>query len=148
MTMSRRAVPLRRLFALCLLTFCVAMPALAQGHWPTRPVKLILPYAPGGSTDLIARPWAERLQQAFGQPFVLDNRGGASGAIGTEAAARSTPDGYTFLLTPGATLTVLPLLRKVGYDTRKDFVRTLMSVTWYVALSSSRRSASTRSRNW
>ena len=98
------------------------MPALAQGTWPTRPVKLILPYAPGGATDLIGRPWAEKLQQAFGQPFVIDNRGGASGAIGTEAAARSTPDGYTLLLTPGATLTVLPLLRKVGYDARKDFV--------------------------
>ena len=98
------------------------MPALAQGHWPTRPVKLILPYAPGGATDLIGRPWAEKLQQAFGQPFVIDNRGGASGAIGTEAAARSTPDGYTLLLTPGATLTVLPLLRKVSYDARKDFV--------------------------
>jgi tripartite-type tricarboxylate transporter receptor subunit TctC len=120
--MSRRAVPLRRLFGLCLLTLCAAMPALAQGHWPTRPVKLILPYAPGGATDLIGRPWAERLQQAFGQPFVIDNRGGASGAIGTEAAARATPDGHTFLLTPGATLTVLPLLRKVGYDARKDFV--------------------------
>ena len=98
------------------------MPALAQGTWPTRPVKLILPYAPGGATDFIGRPWAEKLQQAFGQPFVIDNRGGASGAIGTEAAARSTPDGYTLLLTPGATLTVLPLLRKVGYDARKDFV--------------------------
>ena len=109
--MSSRAVPLCRLFGLCLLTFCAAMPALAQGHWPTRPVKLILPYAPGGATDLIGRPWAEKLQQAFGQPFVIDNRGGASGAIGTEAAARSTPDGYTLLLTPGATLTVLPLLR-------------------------------------
>ena len=120
--MSRRAVPLFRLFGLCLLTLCAAMPALAQGTWPTRPVKLILPYAPGGATDFIGRPWAEKLQQAFGQPFVIDNRGGASGAIGTEAAARATPDGYTLLLTPGATLTVLPLLRKVGYDARKDLV--------------------------
>jgi tripartite-type tricarboxylate transporter receptor subunit TctC len=120
--MPRRALPLRRLFGLCLLMACAAMPALAQDNWPTRPVKLILPYAPGGATDLIGRPWAEKLQQAFGQPFVIDNRGGASGAIGTEAAARSAPDGYTFLLTPGATLTVLPLLRKVNYDVRKDFV--------------------------
>ncbi|MGE0223173.1 MAG: Bug family tripartite tricarboxylate transporter substrate binding protein [Acetobacteraceae bacterium] len=91
-------------------------------NWPTRPVKLILPYAPGGATDVMARPWAEKLTQAFGHPFVIDNRGGASGAIGTEAAARSTPDGYTFLFTPGATLTVLPQLRKVNYDSRKDFV--------------------------
>jgi tripartite-type tricarboxylate transporter receptor subunit TctC len=90
--------------------------------WPTRPVKLILPYAPGGATDFIGRPWAEKLQAAFGHPFVIDNRGGASGAIGTEAAARSAPDGYTFLLTPGATLTILPQLRKVGYDPKKDLV--------------------------
>lgn len=89
--------------------------------WPNKPVKLILPYAPGGATDLIGRPWAEKLGQAFGQPFVIDNRGGASGAIGTEAAVKSAPDGYTFLLTPNAPLTVLPSLRKVPYDPQKDF---------------------------
>ncbi len=99
-----------------------ARPGFAQGTWPTKPVKLILPYAPGGATDLIGRPWAEKLTQAFGHPFVIDNKGGASGAIGTELAARSAPDGYTFLLTPGATLTVLPQLRKVSYDPNKDLV--------------------------
>ncbi len=100
--------------------FALAAPALAQS-WPTKPVKFVLPYAPGGATDLIGRPWVDKLTQAFGQPFVIDNKGGASGAIGTEAVARATPDGYTFLLTPGATLTVLPQLRKVGYDPAKDF---------------------------
>ena len=94
----------------------------AQGAWPNKPVKLILPYAPGGATDLMARPWADKLQQAFGQPFVIDNRGGAGGAIGTEAAAKSPADGYTFLFTPGATLSILPQLRKVAYDPIKDFV--------------------------
>lgn len=104
----------------------LAMPAVrstrAQNSWPTKPVKLIVPYAPGGASDFMARPWAEKLTQAFGEPFVIDNRGGASGAIGTEADARATPDGYTFLFTPGATLTVLPQLRKVNYDPMKDFV--------------------------
>ncbi len=101
----------------------LAAPRVARAQaWPTRPVKLILPYAPGGATDFIGRPWAEKLTQAFGQPFVIDNKGGASGAIGTEAAVRSTPDGYTFLLTPGATLTVLPQLRKVTYDPGKDLL--------------------------
>jgi tripartite-type tricarboxylate transporter receptor subunit TctC len=95
-------------------------PAQAQG-WPDRPVKLILPYAPGGATDLIGRPWAEKLSQAFGQQFVIENRGGASGVIGTEAAARAAPDGYTFLLTPNAPLTVQPLLRKTPYDPAKSF---------------------------
>jgi len=111
----------RVVFGLAMIIAAAVGPALAQ-PWPNRPVKLILPYAPGGATDLIGRPWAEKLQQAFGHPFVIDNRGGASGAIGTEAAARSAPDGYTFIVTPGATLTVLPQLRKVGYDPRKDLV--------------------------
>ena len=84
--------------------------------WPERAVKLILPYAPGGATDLIGRPWADKLCQAFGQQFVIENRGGAGGMIGTEAAAKAPPDGYTFLLTPNATLSVLPTLRKTAYD--------------------------------
>ena len=90
-------------------------------NWPERPVKLILPYAPGGASDLIGRPWAERLTQAFGQQFVIENRGGASGIIGTEAVARSAVDGYTFLLTPSAPLTVQPALRKTPYDPIKSF---------------------------
>jgi len=89
--------------------------------WPVRPIKLILPYAPGGATDLIGRPWAEKLSQAFGQQFVVENRGGASGIIGTEAAAKAAPDGYTFLLTPNAPLSVQPTLRKTPYDPEKNF---------------------------
>jgi tripartite-type tricarboxylate transporter receptor subunit TctC len=96
--------------------------AAAQASaWPDKPVKLILPYAPGGATDLIGRPWAEKLGQALGQTFVVENRGGASGAIGTEATMKSAPDGYTFLLTPSAPFTILPLLRKTPYDPVKDF---------------------------
>jgi putative tricarboxylic transport membrane protein len=89
--------------------------------WPERTVKVILPYAPGGATDAIGRPWADKLSQAFGQQFVIENRGGASGMIGTEAAAKSAPDGYTFLLTPNAPLAVLPSLRKTPYDPLKSF---------------------------
>ncbi len=97
--------------------------AAAQAEkWPDRPVKLILPYAPGGSGDLIGRPWAEKLSQAFGQQFVIENRGGAGGMIGVEAAAKSTPDGYTFLQTPNATLSVLPTMRQVPYDPVKSFM--------------------------
>ena len=89
--------------------------------WPERTVKLILPYAPGGATDAIGRPWADKLSQAFGQQFVVENRGGASGMIGTEAAAKAAPDGYTLLLTPNAPLSVLPSLRKTPYDPVKSF---------------------------
>jgi tripartite-type tricarboxylate transporter receptor subunit TctC len=91
-------------------------------NWPDKPVKLILPYAPGGGTDLIGRPWADKLSQTFGQQFIIENRGGAGGMIGTEAAAKSPPDGYTFLLTPNATLSVLPTMRKTAYDPVKSFV--------------------------
>lgn len=93
-------------------------PVRAQGAatWPDRPVKLILPYAPGGATDQLGRPWAEALSKAFGQQFVIENRGGASGLIGTEAASKSAPDGYTFLVSPNSPITLLPFLRQVSYD--------------------------------
>lgn len=107
---------------LALATPAVLRAAHAQGAWPTKPVKLILPYAPGGATDIIGRPWADKLSQDFGHPFVIDNRGGAAGGIGTEAVAKSPPDGYTFLLTPAGPLTVLPHLRKVAYAVPKDIV--------------------------
>lgn len=102
-------------FLIVALAIMESLPALAQS-WPDRPVKLILPYGPGGGTDLIGRPWAEKLSQALGQQFVVENRGGASGMIGTEIAAKASPDGYTFLLTPNAPLSVLPQLRKTPYD--------------------------------
>ena len=76
--------------------FSTEASAQAQS-WPERAVKLILPYAPGGATDAIGRPWADKLSQAFGQQFVIENRGGAGGMIGAEAAAKSPPDGYTLL---------------------------------------------------
>ncbi|MFM9850098.1 MAG: Bug family tripartite tricarboxylate transporter substrate binding protein [Hyphomicrobiaceae bacterium] len=116
----RRRTTLLGLAAAAIVATAAPHPAQAQ-TWPDKPVKLILPYAPGGATDLIGRPWAEKLTQAFGQQFVIDNRGGASGMIGTEAAAKAAPDGYTFLLTPSATLTVLPNLRKTPYDPVKSF---------------------------
>jgi tripartite-type tricarboxylate transporter receptor subunit TctC len=101
----------------------LAAPAIvsAQGAWPNKLVKLILPYPPGGSTDLIGRPWGELLSQAFGQPFIIENRGGAGGAIGTDAAAKAAPDGYTFLMTANNTLSILPQLRPVPYDPIKSF---------------------------
>ncbi len=99
-----------------------ASPALAQGtNWPDKPIKVVVPYAPGGGTDIVARPWMEKLGQAFGQPFVIENRGGASGMIGTEAVAKSAPDGYNFLFTSNNTLNILPLLKKVPYDPLKSF---------------------------
>src|SRR5436309_15270509 len=91
--------------ASALLAAGLAGEAAAQAQsWPDRPVKLILPYAPGGAAALTGRPWADKLSQGFGQQFVIENRRGAGGMLGTEAAAKARPDGDTFLLTAGATL--------------------------------------------
>jgi tripartite-type tricarboxylate transporter receptor subunit TctC len=115
----------RRVFVLAsstLLAFSVMPTKAAQAQtWPARPVKLIVPYAPGGATDALARPWADKLSQALGHQFVIENRGGASGMIGVEAAAKSPPDGYTLLFTPNAPFSVLPHLRKTPYDPIKSF---------------------------
>ncbi|MGD9803712.1 MAG: Bug family tripartite tricarboxylate transporter substrate binding protein [Hyphomicrobiaceae bacterium] len=91
---------------------------LRAAQWPERPVKVIVPFGAGGGTDQLARLWAEKLSQAFGQQFVVDNRGGASGMIGTEATAKSAPDGYTLLITSNTPPINLPLLRKVPYDAK------------------------------
>src|SRR5687767_13931333 len=72
--------------------------ALAQGNWPDRPVRVIVPFTPGGSTDILARAIAAELQEVFGQPFVIENRGGAGGTVGSEMVARSAPDGYTIMM--------------------------------------------------
>jgi tripartite-type tricarboxylate transporter receptor subunit TctC len=96
----------------------LAAPAVlrAQGAWPNKPVKVLVPFAAGGGTDVVARPWADKLGQIFGQQFVVENRGGASGIIGTEAAVKSPNDGYTLLVSSNTTTVNLPLLRSVPYD--------------------------------
>ena len=98
------------------------LPAAAQTTWPDKPVKVIVPYAAGGATDAIARPWCEELSRAFGQQFVVENRGGASGMIGVEATAKAAPDGYTLIMSPNAPLSILPGLRKTNYDPVKSLV--------------------------
>lgn len=97
-------------------------PAAAQGEdaYPSKPVRLILPFPPGGGTDILGRLVAERLSARLGQPVVTDNRGGAGGNLGAEAAARAAPDGYTLLLA-ATTLAISPsLYAKLSYDPLKD----------------------------
>ena len=81
-----------------------------------------MPFAAGGAADAIARPWNEQLSKAFGQQFVVENRGGASGVIGVEAAVKAAPDGYTLIMMAAGTLTSLPHLKKVPYDPMKSLV--------------------------
>ena len=104
-----------------LLTSLPTVEAQDAKDWPNKPVRIILNYAPGGSSDNTMRPYTERLTKTLGQQFVIEYRGGASGAIGLEATAKSAPDGYTFGLTPMLSLAISPHLRKVAFDPLKDF---------------------------
>ncbi len=99
----------------------LASSAMAQ-QYPTKPVRLVVPFAPGGGTDLVARAIAQRVTETLGQAVIVDNRAGAGGVIGAEYVAKASPDGYTLLMgTPGA-MTINPNLRvKTPYDIAKDF---------------------------
>jgi len=94
--------------------------------WPTKPVKLIVPFPPGGGTDAFARPLSKVLTSALGQPFVIDNRGGAGGTLGAEVAAKSAPDGYTFLIGAVHHTIAVSMYPKLGYDLNKDLTPVTM----------------------
>jgi tripartite-type tricarboxylate transporter receptor subunit TctC len=103
-------------------TFTVAGAAWAQSAWPSKPVKIVVPFAPGGTTDILARAVAPELAKAFGQPFVVENRGGAGGNIGAEQVAKAPADGYTLLMgTVGTHGINKSLYTKLAYDPQKDF---------------------------
>jgi tripartite-type tricarboxylate transporter receptor subunit TctC len=118
---------------LLVLGLCAAMAAGAQ-EWPTKPVRFIVPYPPGGGTDVIARIVQSRLGETLGQQVIIENRGGAGGALGTEQAAHAAPDGYTFLFTLSSH-TINPVLYKLNYDTERDFagVTLIVSVPQLIA---------------
>jgi tripartite-type tricarboxylate transporter receptor subunit TctC len=120
MAKGRRSARSFRLSTFAFLLAC-AIDATAQAY-PSRPVRFVVPYPPGGSTDFIARPVSERLTERLGQPFVMDNRGGAATVIGAEIAARAPADGYTLLVGTVTTLAVNPALKpKLPYDAVRDF---------------------------
>lgn len=107
-----------------LLASILAAPlfASAQTAWPSRPIKLVVPYAPGGGSDVIGRAIATRLSARLGQPVVVENKTGAGGSLGFDAVAKSPPDGYTLAFTTTAFATNAAAGRKLPYDTLKDFV--------------------------
>jgi len=101
---------------------CFAGAASAQESYPTKPVRVIVPYVAGGAADIFGRTLAQKLSDALKQPFVVENRGGANGGIGTDVVAKSAPDGYSLLATASGPITVNPILyAKVPYDPLKDF---------------------------
>lgn len=102
--------------------FFVASSSLAQTAWPNKPVRIVVPFAAGGTTDILARAMAPELTKAFGQPFVVENRGGAGGNIGADLVAKSPADGYTILMgTVGTHGINKALYAKMPYDSQKDF---------------------------
>ena len=103
------------------LVQAAGLPA-ATPSYPTKPIRLIAPFAPGGGADYVARVVGQKLSAALGQPVVIDNRGGAGGAIGTELAARSPADGYTLLVGSQGPFAILPVISvRLPYDAVKDF---------------------------
>jgi len=121
MLISLPAVAL--MMAVAIVEACAAQtPSAGSGQtYPSKPIRFVVPFAPGGSTDLLARFLAPRLTEALGQPVVVDNRGGAGGVIGAEIAARAPADGYTIVLGSPGPLTINPNLQRVPYDTLRDF---------------------------
>jgi tripartite-type tricarboxylate transporter receptor subunit TctC len=114
-TLSRRTT-------LGLIASSLAAPALAQTDYPNRPVTVIVPQAAGGANDIIGRLVSEKLSEVLGQRFVVENRAGAGGNLGSQAAARATPDGYTLLVTISASQAINPALyARTGFDPVKDF---------------------------
>jgi tripartite-type tricarboxylate transporter receptor subunit TctC len=108
--------------AIAAALLAVATPAGAQADWPAKPLKIIVPSAAGGAADFVARTFGRYLEQQLKQPVVIDNRAGAGGVVGTEAAKNAPADGYTFLLSTNSTHAANPsLFEKLSYDPLKDF---------------------------
>lgn len=102
---------------------CVAGGARAQEAWPkARAIKFVVPFPAGGNADAIARLFADKMSAGLGQSIVIENRGGAAGAIGGQAVARAEPDGYTWLFSPSSVLVIGPHIRPAGFDPHADFV--------------------------
>ena len=127
MDMNFATMPARGLLVAGCLAF--GTPSFAADAYPVRPIRMVVPYAPGGNTDVLARLIAQRLVQSMGQQVVVDNRPGGNTLIGTELVARATPDGYTIMLTT-LTFAVSPsVYQKLPYDTLRDFTPVTLAVT-------------------
>ncbi len=139
--MSSSAFFAGRRAVLHVLSGCIAMAALcvaafpaAAQTYPDRPVKLVVPFPPGGVTDVLGRLVSQKLSERWGQPVVIENRAGAGGNIGTEYGARAAPDGYTLTLGSIATAISQSLYKKLGYDMQRDFRPVSLLVTSQLVL--------------
>ena len=108
--------------ALLGLAFAATSAVTAQAQWPARNVTVVVPYAAGGNTDIMARMASQKLGEAFGQSFIVDNRVGAGGALAAGYVAQAAPDGYTLFFAAAPVIAVLPKIQKVNFDPQKDFI--------------------------
>ena len=112
----------RRTSLLCLALALGGLPGAALAQYPDKPIRLVVPYAPGGTTDIMARTLQEPLSKILGQTVIVDNKAGAAGTIGTAQVAHAAPDGYTLIFGNNGPSAIVPLIQKdVGYDPIKDF---------------------------
>ncbi|QOZ23168.1 tripartite tricarboxylate transporter substrate binding protein [Bradyrhizobium sp. CCBAU 51753] len=122
MEIGRKNIMKKLIVAVAALAFTALSHAAQAQNYPVRPITLVIPFAPGGSTSIVGRGVAEKMGELLGEKVVVDNRPGAGGTVGTKAVAKSDPDGYTLLLGYTGTLAIGPSLYKnAGYDPRKDF---------------------------
>ena len=113
--------PIKAMFMLFLLLSAGSAHA-AQNAYPDKPIRIIVPFAPAGSTDILVRTVGQKLTEQLGQSIVIDNRGGGGGAIGASLAAKAAPDGYTLMATTSGVIVANPsLYRKLAYDPIADF---------------------------
>ena len=117
-----KLLPLVSKLTCVMVMSCVVSVALAQDGYPNRPIKIIVPFSPGGGGDAVVRSISEKLGERLGQPIIIDNRPGASGFIGAQVVATAAPDGYTILMGFDGSLVVAPNLMKAPFDTVADFV--------------------------
>jgi tripartite-type tricarboxylate transporter receptor subunit TctC len=103
--------------------------ALAQSKYPSRPVRIIVPFPPGGAVDVVARPLSQKLSERLGQQFYVENISGAGGNLGTGQTARSAPDGYTILMALSSYVVNPTLYAKLPYDPHKDFTPVTLAVS-------------------
>jgi tripartite-type tricarboxylate transporter receptor subunit TctC len=110
-------IPSNLLLALCLV---LASPAIAADEFPSKPIRLIVPFPPGGPNDIIARVVGQRMSEIVRQPVIIDNRGGQAGVLGTDAVAKAAPDGYTIGIVSASAIVISPSMEKIAYDPQKD----------------------------